>query len=141
MHSNTKPGHYPHQSTPLILKRKPEIKELSCKCTCTLTEPLVCFSSSFPSPSSFRILIACNAPSLFPRCLNFLSFKSAERSSWFPGRVKQKASLDLPPHGIGPFNSSLGPGVQDTHAIIQCGNCIVMCVAQLEKEVTLNNQL
>ena len=49
------------------------------------------FSSNLPSPSC-RIHIALGAPSLLPLCLNFFCFKSTDKSSCFPGRVRQKPS-------------------------------------------------
>ena len=51
---------------------------MNCLKSPTFTEPFVCFSSSFPNPSSVRTFMACKAPSLFPLCLNFLSLRSAE---------------------------------------------------------------
>ena len=69
-----------------------------------------CAGPSSVAPST-RTFMACKAPSLFPLCLNVLSWRSAETSSGFPGRVRQKASLDQPPDGMRVFVSSLGPGI------------------------------
>ena len=83
---------------------------------CNMFAIQYCFNTPLQIPSSAsRILIACKAPSLFPRPLNFLSFRSADRPSWFPGRVKHKASLDLPPNGIWSFDSSVDPRVLHMH--------------------------
>ena len=78
----------------------------------TFTELLLLsfFSSNLPSPSSSRIRIALSAPSLFPLCLNFFSFKSIDKSSCFPGRVRQNPStVDFPTTGTTPFGSEFDP--------------------------------
>ena len=84
----------------------------------TFTELLLLsfFSSNLPSPSSSSIRIALSAPSLFPLCLNFFSFKSTDKSSCFPGRVRQKPStVDFPTTGTTPFGSEFDPIVNEYH--------------------------
>lgn len=65
----------------------------------TLTEPLICFSSIFPSPSSSRVLRAVSAPSLLPLYLNFFSFSRTDKFNCCPGSVRQNDSVDFPPTG------------------------------------------
>jgi len=66
---------------------------MNCLKSPTFTEPFVCFSSSFPSPSSARTFMACKAPSLFPLCLNFLSLGKCRDIKRVPGEGQAKCLI------------------------------------------------